>query len=307
VRGRLKVSIAVVLAALACAALAPLAPAAETPEEKDGVFLELTPRKHARVFIEIVPPLGVAVVHTEMGPRGIARPRHPWGSVDYAAHIPKGPLEGRLDVQIPGVLSVDGEVAPRPGVRSLEFNGSLRFTGKDGYLSITTDHAIGIPMSGTTANCPGDCRGPNPSLFDYIFRSLTFSNQNTQVLNSRLNVGGRLTYFQAAHGQDAKASVFKAQSLEWLPRDVAAVRTVEIVQRGEANFKVNSRSEFPRWATVRPPAPFSGSAVYRTYGNPRSPSWGKLTGSLSVEIFGVKVPLVGPRATSSLINLHPGF
>jgi hypothetical protein len=57
---------------------------------------------------------------------------------------------------------------------------------------------------------------------------------------------------------------------------------------------------------VKPPPPFSGSAVYRRTGSLRSPH-GKLTGSLAVDLWGVKVRLAGAKAKAFLINLHPGF
>jgi hypothetical protein len=94
VRGRLKGSIVVLVAALVCAAMAPSAMAVQPPEESEGVFLEVTPRKDVQVWVEVHPRLGVAVLRTSIGmsKKGVPRPRH--GSVQYAVRIPKGPLEG---------------------------------------------------------------------------------------------------------------------------------------------------------------------------------------------------------------------
>lgn len=306
-RGWVKGSIAVLGLALVCAVAAPAASAAEAPEETGGVFLEVTPRKRARVVVEIHPQLGVAVVHTEIGPRDQATANRPWGMVDYAARVPKVPIEGRIDLKIPGVLSIDGEVAPLRGEEGLEFNGSFHFTGKGRYLSFDAKHATGESASGDSAACPAGCRGPNPSLFDYINFPIVFSNDNTQILYSEQSLGGRLTRFQATHAEGVQESAFEAHALEWLPGGVAVLRTIEVVGAPNSDYKVSSTAEHPKSATVRPPAPFSGSAVYRSAGNIRSPMSGKLTGTLSVDIFGVTVRLAGARAKASLINLSPGL
>jgi hypothetical protein len=302
------VSIAMVLAALACAALAPVAGAAEAPaEEGGGVALELNPRKNTEVFVEIHPELGVAVIYTAMGvPTG--RPGQPWGEVAYAARIPKAPIDGRLELNVPGVLSIDGELTPSAGEHELEFNGSFSFTGKGGYLSFDATHAVGGTDSGSTAPCPRGCPGSNPSLFDYIeYGELLYTNHTTQFLVSNQHLGDRAVHFQAAHGKDVRVSDFEARTFEWLPGGIAVVRTIEVEGAPQSAFKVSSTSEHPKWAKLRPPAPFSGSGVYRNLGSIRSPYSGRLRGSLSVDLFGVKVRLAGPRVKAGLANLAPDF
>jgi hypothetical protein len=302
VRGCVKGSIAVLGLALVCAVMAPGAMAAEAPEETGGVRFELTPRKHVRVTVEVHPQLGVAVVHTEVGPREVASPLRPWGGVDYAARIPKTPIEGRIDLKIPGVLSIDGELTPAAG-GDLDFDGWFRFTGKGGYLRFDRRHLAAWSASGASAGCPG----PNPSLFDYINYPIDFSGDDTQVLYSEQSVAGRATRFQATHAEGIRASAFEAHVLEWLPGGVAVLRTLEVADAPGSDFEVSSTAEHPKSATVKPPAPFSGSATYRSTGSIRSATIGKLTGPLSVDIFGVKVPLAGPSAKASLINLSPGL
>jgi hypothetical protein len=305
VRGLLKGSIAVLLAALVCTAIAPVAGGAEAPEETGGAFFALTPRKNVVVIVEIDPRLGVAIVRTEMGEHG-PMPHRPSGTVDYAARIPKRPIEGRIDVKIPGVLAIDGEVARR-GEGELGFHGSFRFTGKGHYLNFDLTNATGFSNDGTKATCLDLCQTPNPTLFEYITFPLSYSNNNTDVLSSEGSMDGRVTHFQASHGTHSRASMFKVQALEWLPRHVAVVRTLEAVEKTGVGFKVASKVEHPEWATVRPPAPFSGSAVYRNAGDIRSPVSGTLTGSLSVDLFGVKVRLAGPQAKAALANVNPGL
>jgi hypothetical protein len=306
VRGWVKGSIAVLMAALVCATMAPGASAGEAPEETGGVRFELTPRKHVRVTVEVHPQLGVAVVHTEIGPREVTSPHRPWGAVDYAARIPKTPIEGRIDLKIPGVLSIDGELTPVEE-RGLDFDGSFRFTGKGGYLSFERRHLAAWSASGASAGCPAGCPGPNPSLFDYINHPISFFGSDTQVLYSEQSVAGRETRLQATHAEGVRASAFEAHVLEWLPGGVAVLRVLEVVDAPGSDFDVSSTAEHPKSATVKPPAPFSGSATYRSTGSIRSATTGKLTGSLSVDISGVKVRLAGARSKASLINLTPGF
>jgi hypothetical protein len=306
VRGWLKGSIAVVVAVLVCAAMAPGASAAEAPEETGGVFLELTPTKDARVAVEVHPELGVVVVRTEIGPRRGALSHRQWGLVDYAARIPKTPIEGSIDLSVPGVLSIDGELTPAAG-GGLTFDGSFHFTGKGGYLSFDRRHAIGGSTSGATAGCPEGCRASHPSLFDYINFPITFLGSDTQVLYSEGSLDSRLTRFQATHVEGAQVSNFDAHVLEWLPGGVAVLRVIEIAGAPSSDYKVSSTAEHPKSATLRPPAPFSGSAIYRSSGSIRSPMSGTLTGSLAVRILGVKVRLTGARSKASLINLEPGL
>lgn len=300
-RGWVKGSIAVLLAALVCAVMAPGAMALE---ESEVVSLELTPRKEVRVWLEVRPLVGVAVLKTSIGvPRkGWTRSRN--GTVGYAARIPEGPFEGKLDVEIPGVASIVGELTP--AAEGLEFAGSFQFTGNGGYLRFESDHAIGRMLRGKYAACYG-CRKAHPDLFEYIADPLTFSSSNVGILFSELRAEGRASSFQATNFRDGPGAGFQAQTLEWLPGHVAVNRKVELEKTFGAAFKVGSKAEHPKSATVRPPAPFSGPAVYRSAGSIRSPASGNLTGSLSVDLFGVKIPLAGPSAKASLINFSPGL
>lgn len=294
------------MAALVCAAMAPGASAAEAPEETGGVFLELSPRKHTRVVVEILSQLGVALVYTEMGPETEARPHRPRGTVDYAVRIPKHQIEGRLDLRIPGIFSIEGEVALL-GEEELEFNGSLRFTGKGGYLRFDIDHAIGKSVSGATATCLQACSGSSQSLFDYFFPGYPYTIHNTQVLVAERNLPGRLIRFRATHAEGSHKSAFQADDFEWLPGRVASARTIEVVGAPYSTFDVSSTAEHPRSARVKAPAPFFGSGTYSSAGDIRSPATGGLIGTLSVDIFGVKVRLAGPRVKAGLVNLNPGL
>ncbi len=302
-RGLLKGSIAVLWPALVCAAMAPGVSAAETPEETGGVRFELTPRKQVHVTVEVHPQLGVAAVYTEMGPREVVSPHRPRGAVDYAARIPKTPIEGRIDLNIPGVLSIDGELTPAEG-KGLDFDGSFRFTGNGGYLSFNRMHVAAWPASEASVRCPAGCPGPNPGLFDYINYPIDFFGSDTPVLYSEQSVAGRDTRFQATHAEGIRASAFEAHVLEWLPGGVAVLRALEVVGAPNSDFAVSSTAEHPKSATVKPPAPFSGSAIYRSTGSIRSATTGKLTGRSPSTSSASKSASPG-LLEASLINLDP--
>jgi hypothetical protein len=284
--------------------MVPGASAARQPHESEGIYLYLAPRKEVAVTVEVHPRLGFAAIFTEMGMSrsGHLRPRH--GSVAYAVRIPKQPLRGRIDVQVPGVASIVGELS-EVGER-LEFDGSFHFHGNGGYLNFDASHAIAVRLKGAPL-CPEGCRSSDPDLFEYISFLPGITGQTSQVLYSEGIFGDRVNRFMATHTVPGRQSTWEGQTLEWLPGRVAVIRSIDLEESAAGAFKVSSNSEHPKRATVRPPGPFSGSAVYRRSGGISSPGSGELIGSLSVDLFGIKVPLAGPGAKASLINFLPGL
>jgi hypothetical protein len=304
VRGGLKGSIVVLMAALVCAAAAPVTSAARQPHESEGIYLYLAPRKDVAVTVAFHPQLGFAVVWTEMGmsKSGHLSPRH--GTVAYAVRIPKQPLRGRVDLQVPGIASIAGELSEAQ--ERLEFDGSFHFHGNGGYLNFDASHATAVRLKGGRL-CPEGCQSSDPDLFEYISFLPETTSQTSQVLYSEGMFGDRVSRFMATHTIPGRQATWEGQTLEWLPGRVAVIRSIELEESAAAGFKVSSNAEHPKGATVRPPGPFSGSAVYRRSGDIRSPWSGELIGSLSVDLFGVKVPLAGHSAKASLINFLPGL
>ncbi len=272
---------------------------AATSKPVQTVLLELTPRRDVQVYVEIHPLLGVAVLKTELGLTKEVIPLRRSGAVDYAARIPKAPFEGKLEVEIPGIALIDGELVPAEG-GGLEFQGNFEFHGNGGYLEFDVHR--------TEAAISTESPYPYKSLFAYIpDGDLNISYENTQILTSELSSSGRASVFEARLELQSPKSSYAAETLEWLPGHVAARRELQAlrVSPGSA-FKVSSTAEHAKAARVRPPAPFFGNAVYRRLGSLRSPR-GKLSGSLSVDLYGVKVRLAGAKAKASLFNFHPGF
>jgi hypothetical protein len=327
VRGWLKGSIAVLGLALACACAAPTSFAAgvEVRPPTEEIQLDLGQVGPFHVTADIKPLLGVAVIWTETGPKEGARKGRPWGTVGYATRTAVGPAEGKLDVEFPGLGSIVGELVPRPNegggsawldcegggtMEGLEFHGSISFEGTGGSPTVDVDQAKGRLYRTSELRCrPGGGEGSRTGagLFDYLEAPHKVSGADTATLSTEVTAHGRVARFEATHHAAGNRSTFRAQTMERLPGPVAVERAVEVTGVPGHDFKVSSKAEHPKSATVRPPAPFSGSAVYRSAGSIRSAAPGKLTGSLSADIFGVKVRLAGARTKASLINFNPGL
>lgn len=326
-RGWVKGSIAVLGPALVCAVIAPGAMAAgiEVRPPTEEVRLDLKQVGRFRVTADIKPLLGVAVIRAETGPKEGARKGHPWGTIGYATRTAIGPAEGKLDVEFPGFGSIVGELVPRPNegggsawlgcegggtMEGLEFRGSISFAGAGGSPTVDTDQAKGRLYRTSELRCrPGGGEGSptGAGLFDYLEAPYRAPGADTATLSTEVIAHGRVAGFEAIHHAAGNLSTFRAQALERLPGPVAVDRIVEVTGVAGSDFKISSKAEHPKSATVKPPAPFSGTAVYRSAGSIRSSASGKLTGSLSADIFGVRVRLAGPRAKASLINFSPGF
>jgi hypothetical protein len=327
VRGRLKISIAVLVAALTCAVAAPTAMAAgvEVRPPTEEIKLELGQAGPFRVTADIKPLLGVAVVWTETGPREGARKGRPWGAIGYATRTAVGPAEGRLDVEFPGFGSIVGELVPRPNegggsavlgcegggsMEGQEFVGSISFTGVGGSPTIDAERAKGRLERMSELRCRrggGQGSSAGTDLFDSLeLPHRVLDGVQTDALSSKITAPGRVASFEAINRLGRDRATVRAEAMERLG-PIAIARAVEVTGVPGRAIEAGSKAEHPKSATVTPPAPFSGSAVYRSAGSIRSAASGKMTGSLSVDLFGVKVRLAGPRAKASLINFNPGY
>ncbi len=164
-------------------------------------------------------------------------------------------------------------------MEGLEFRGSVSFKGVGGSPTVDAGQAKGRLYRTSELRCrPGGGE------------------------ESRTGAG-----FFDSHHAAGNLSTFRAEALERLAGPVAVDRVIEVTGAPSHDFKVGSKAEHPKSAIVRPPMPFAGSAAYRSTGSIGSSASGKMTGSLSVDLFGVKVRLAGARAKASLINLNPGY
>jgi hypothetical protein len=162
-------------------------------------------------------------------------------------------------------------VAATKVVRRLgNFVGSVSFHGENGY---TTAEATSVPGTVGTSpirNCTTIPKG-HPEPDPVAPERLTF-----------LNVSGRAGFFALRSANQAR---FMALEGENLGGDLLVFRSATAV--GEPTLFPFSESGLR--ASVRPPAPFSGTGVYRAT-RAGTVTWG---GDLSVSFPGVQVPLTG--------------
>jgi hypothetical protein len=316
-RRSLVVVVALMLAALGV--VAPGASAAANPgEETEAVELELRPHKDVLVRVEIHPLLGIAVINTWVGlsPRGEPRTRN--GAVSYAARIPKGPAEGMLDVTIPGIASIVGDlVSTSPETSShsecpqgernedVEFRGDFYFHGNDSYLGFDAHRAEGFVQRTSSKYCEAgrpEILRRHPDLFSYLRSELTFSTGDGEVLDSEVSLPGRHTSFLAKRSVDGTLSNFAVETYEWLPGRVAARRRTEVAKAAGHDFVVDEpKVKYPESATIHLPEPFSGSGVFRR-GAANARGRGLLDGPLYADVEGVKVRLDAREGKAFLIN-----
>lgn len=320
------------VAALVCAVVAPgaLAAGVEVRPPTEEIRLDLGQAGPFRVTADIEPLLGVAVIWTETGPREGARKGRPWGAIGYATRTAVGPFEGKLDIEFPGFGSIVGELEPRPNegggsavfgcegggtMEGQEFVGTISFTGVGGSPTVESERAKGRLERMSELRCRrGGCRrggGEGSSAGTGLFDTLelpprVLDGAQTDTLSSKITAPGHIASFEAINRLGRDRLTLRAEAMERLG-PIAVARAVEVTGVPGRAFEAGSKAEHPKSATVTPPAPFSGSAVYRSAGSVRSSASGKLTGSLTVDLFGVKARLAGPHAKASLINLNPGY
>lgn len=163
------------------------------------------------------------------------------------------------------------------------FVGTIRFEGEDGYTTVAATSArgsVGTPL-------PTDCRSPrSPSGVAIASATLPGSVSGGAVL-SALDPGTGSS-FRAAPASGGVS--FSARVEERTPDGVTVVRHAQAGAPASA-FEFNR--PLTR-ATVKPPAPFSGSARFAAGAEVR---W---KGSLRVTFPGLSVPLTGAGFRSRL-------
>jgi len=149
------------------------------------------------------------------------------------------------------------------------FVGSVSFHGENGYTTAEGVRVPGTVGTSTFRNCS----------------QLPKHSPEEEVLPERptvLGVGGKAALFAL---RDAEAARFTAFEAEDLGGEVSVFRVATAVSKPSLFTFSPDGSR----ASVRPPAPFSGTGVYRDTAA-GSPTW---SGDLSVSFPGVQRPLTG--------------
>ncbi len=166
-----------------------------------------------------------------------------------------------------------------------EFDGTFVFTGENGYVHIEAGHAEGsFQVYPEPRNCPRKrlARLAAPSRLSYAVPYHPFYSEEGATLRAR--AGSR------AKGRIREISVFDGG--QHGPHKVAAFAILAEEREGMTaarGVQLAARSGAFRWnlergtATLRPPAPFTGSAIFTRHGHDGHGTW---KGSLGMPILG---------------------
>jgi hypothetical protein len=307
-RGMARVASVLVGVALVAAVAASSAAAAS---ERVEIYLPGPPGHPFRntLQLKLLPRLGAASVTTMTNGSGFEN----GGSVAYATRTRKDLHPGRVDVRFPGLGRIVGRVVgdgkPEPrgetGCAATEvtesghFLGHLVFRGAGGYRTWRASRAEAV----TTRN--PSCREavPPKTLFGYLDETGPRFSGGSDGPFSTLAAGRRsgkrsIQLIAQIYGRGPEETVsFTASDYEWLAgHRIAAIRWM--ARRGVPlgdHFEIAPGAQRPPSATLRPPAPFSGEAIYSRKGH-------KLTGDLSVDFLGLKLRIAGAHTIAYLDN-----
>jgi hypothetical protein len=156
------------------------------------------------------------------------------------------------------------------------FDGTFDFTGENGYIQIEAGHA-----EGSFRIHPAPKRCPQKRLARrFVPYSPSYSDEGATIRTRAGSLARGIREVSAFDGGERgphKVVVFATLAEE--SEGVAVARGVELLA-GPAAFRWNLEQGT---ATLRPPAPFTGSATFTRRGHHGHGSW---KGSLSMPIFG---------------------
>jgi hypothetical protein len=218
------------------------------------------------------------------GPNGIHANFHQFGSVDLTFHATADAVRGLP----PDCFGGTTGAATVPGY----FTGTLDFEGQDGYTAVRSHRIRGEVVLPPTEQCPLVAGGANPLFEDPAAELPPANTRMTLSAFDKAGTGG--LYFVAR--REGKTG-FYAERFGTVGR--IGLLSIAYSVGPKSSFSSNPQVSY---GTVRPPAPFSGSATLsRGPGGKRS--W---TGTLAATFPGeAPVPLTGPRFHTTLSRSFP--
>lgn len=307
-----------------CAAFAPLlsvAPAAQAAEiqrPEEQLTLELHGKQGFAVYFLLYPNRHVAIMSSQRGIYQAEAPHGRWLGAAYAVHASPGALAGVVHLRLGQVGSLRGHFVAdeSPHVRhhnpfcrgraslseSGHFVGRIVFRGDGGYLNLSARRANAYRSRSFRLRCRNGHAHheyhPFPGLFGYLEPPMIISSQDSTFLLAHTKTKHRVLEFQAAHHLREQSTTFRAAVLEWLPEHVATMRWVEASRVAASAFQVDESERHPRTATVTPPAPFHGEAIYTRERQ-------KLRGNLRASFLGESLRITGHGAEAELCRGTP--
>jgi hypothetical protein len=230
------------------------------------------------------------------------------GDVDATIIINRGPQVAyystsakvtaeRVTARFGGLGELDYRFAPKPNGRidchgaeegEAVFEGTFAFTGENGYVHIEAEHAEGsFQIYPEPKNCPqGRLARYHPSYSD---------EGATLQARAGSRAKGRIReVFVFDEGRPGSHKIAVYATLAEKREGMTVARGVQLAA-GAGAFRWNLEKGT---ATLRPPAPFTGSATFTRHGHDGHGTW---KGSLAMPIFGGEpVELAGGEFRASI-------
>jgi hypothetical protein len=192
----------------------------------------------------------------------------------------------RVTARFGSLGELDYRFAPKPngsiachGAEEGEavFEGTFNFTGENGYVHIEADHAEGsFQIYPEPKNCPQRRRARRAARYHPSYSDEGATLQARAGLLAKGGIREVLAFDEGGRGP-RKIAVYA--TLAEKREGMGVARGVQLTA-GSAAFRWNLEKGT---ATLRPPAPFTGSATFTRHGHDGHGTW---KGSLAMPIFG---------------------
>jgi hypothetical protein len=223
----------------------------------------------------------------------VSRGRLPRGGPIAEYIAPATLTDHSLTAKFGSLGELNFEFKPRKCRGGLAFSGSFTFTGENGYVHIDADHAEGSFLEQIFTAC-----GPlGPIKPGQVHRIVSTVHLEADTGSLEHGVARRVEAFEdrtEGGRRSVKISAFVGEEREGM-----TVARGAILRAPREAFRWNLKAGT---ATLRPPAPFSGSATLK----PGPGSKGTWTGSLRVRDItgGPPIELAGPTFHAHLREEH---
>ncbi len=181
------------------------------------------------------------------GPNGIHANFHQFGRIDVTFHATAPAVRGLP----PDCFGGTTGAATIPGY----FTGTVDFEGQDGYTAVRSDRVRGEVVLPPTEQCPLVAGGANPLIEDPAAELPPANTRMTLSALDKASTGG--LYFVARRAGKAG---FYAERFGTVGR--IALLSIAYAIGPKSTFASDPRVSY---GTVRPPAPFTGSATLRRF------------------------------------------
>ena len=183
------------------------------------------------------------------------------------------------------------------------FVGHAAFRGERGYLRLSLSGGAGVISHSFRLRCEkGEAEERPPgSLLGYVAPGSFFSSEgNIALLYASSRRHGRFVGVTAGHREEEPPGAeVRIGSFE--RRGKMAIGRYGTVYAGPGTLLSSLPGVHPATATLDPPAPFFGQASYQE----KAADSGRWTGTLGIELPGLRLPLTGPGFHVRLCVLNP--